>query len=389
MQSIICTTGHPMLLTNIIGSQNCYLRDDNGKQFVDLESGVWCTNIGHNNPRLNGVICDQLSKITHTGFCYSNPVIQQTAHKILELTGLTGGKCEFLCSGSEAVELGLRIARTVVKKPLVLILSDAYFGAFSNDSTKNPQNWYVYDRFNCGCATSLEGCVGECQEFNKIPFGEISTFLFEPGSSMGLVRFPSKKLITKIVERIHNDGGTVLANEVTTGMGRTGKWFGFQHYDIIPDIISLGKGIGNGYPVSVTAISVRVSHLLQNSNFLYSQSHQNDPLGARIALEVIHIMESDGLINSSMEKGLFLKSQLQELKLQFPLIKDVRGRGMMIAIEFHKATDIIFQRLFNLGYIICKRPHHEIIRIDPALTIEMVLLEQFICDFKSLLTSIE
>jgi acetylornithine/N-succinyldiaminopimelate aminotransferase len=377
MKNIIWSTGHQLKFGNITGSDNCFLYDEDGNRLVDLESGVWCTSVGHNNQRINQVITNQIGRITHTGFCYGHPAIDETALKVLEITGLNGGKCEFLCSGSEAVEFGMRIARTISEKSLALTFTDSYFGAYGDAASKNKNGWYIYDRLNCGCATSPEGCTGECEEFKKIPFSQIGIFMFEPGSSMGLVRFPSEKLIRKITDRIKPDGGIIMANEVTTGIGRTGKWFGYEHYNLQPDIVAMGKGIGNGYPVSITAISKSISKKLDPKGFIYAQSHQNDPLGAVVAGEVIQIIEDKNLLDACNQKGNFLNEQLEELRKKCPVIKEIRGRGLMLAIEFHKDAMLIYEKLLEEGFIVCKRPNAEVLRLDPALTIEMETLEMF------------
>ena len=116
MKNIIWSTGHQIQFENIVDSDNCFLFDTNGNRLIDLESGVWCTSVGHNNKRINNVITNQINQITHTGFCYCHPQINETAQKILEITGIKSGKCEFLCSGSEAVEYGIRVAREISKK---------------------------------------------------------------------------------------------------------------------------------------------------------------------------------------------------------------------------------------------------------------------------------
>jgi acetylornithine aminotransferase len=378
MKNIIWSTGHPLKFENIVDSDNCFLYDTNGNQFVDLESGVWCTSIGHNNKRVNNVIANQISKISHTGFCFCHPQIDKTAEKLLKISGLTDGKCEFLCSGSEAVEFGMRVARAVSKKPFALTFSDSYFGAYGDASAKDKSNWYMFDWLNCSCNNTENSCTGECADFQKIPFDQIGVFLFEPGSSSGLVRFPSPQLIQKIVSKINESDGILMINEITTGIGRTGKWFGYQHYKIQPDIVALGKGLGNGYPVSATVISKKVAENLEKSNFKYAQSHQNDPLGAFVASEIIDIIWEEGLIEKCCKKGEYLKEKLIALKRETSLIKEVRGRGLMIAIELKKNSLLVFEELLKLGFITAKRPNAEVLRIDPALTIERPTIDLFL-----------
>ena len=120
--------------------------------------------------------------------------------------------------------------------------------------------------------------------------------MFEPGSSSGHVRFPPKAFIQNIVKFIRQHDGFIQINEITTGLGRTGKWFGFQHYDIKPDIVSMGKGLGNGYPVSAIAMTPDIIAKLSEMGFYYFQSHQNDPLGCAAAKAVIATLQKENSI---------------------------------------------------------------------------------------------
>ncbi len=377
MNSIIWSSGHTLKINNIVKADNCRIWDSNGKEYVDLESGVWCTCLGHSNKRINSAIADQISKITHSGFCWCNPLISEAAVRVLEITGLAHGKCEFLSAGSEAVEYGMRIARKLSTKPLALTLAESYFGAYGDAAAKSASSWYLFDRLNCGCQ-SEDGCQGTCADFNNIPFDQIGIFLFEPGSSSGLVRFPSNGLIAAIASRVKESGGIVMANEITTGIGRTGKWFGYQHYNLQPDIVVIGKGIGNGYPVSVAAISEQIISQLEPTQFLYAQSHQNDPLGARVALEVIDAIKEDNLVERANEMGSYLISELNLLRQKHPLIKAARGRGMMMVIEFTGQSMQVYEALLSKGFILAKRANAEVLRLDPALTIAKEQIDNFV-----------
>lgn len=376
MQNIIWSSTHQLKFENIISADNCFLYDNNGNKYIDLESGVWCTNIGHNNKKIRSTLINQINNIIHTGFCYSNPLIEEAACKVLKITDLKNGKCEFLCSGSEAVEYGMRAARAVTNKPLALTFTDSYFGAYGDAAVKNKETWHLYDWLKCSC-NSKEGCIGECKEFRGIPFDKISIFLFEPGSSSGLVRFPSNKLITQIVDRIRAGNGIVMANEITTGTGRTGKWFGYQHYSFKPDIVAVGKGIGNGYPVSVTAVSQSVAEKLDIHMFRYSQSHQNDPLGAAVVSEVIAVINDEDLLAEAVKKSTVLMTKLLTLKNEYSIIRDVRGRGFMIALEFNSHSAFVYEELLKRRFIVAKRPNAEVLRLDPALTVEQSTLDLF------------
>ncbi|MCF8381458.1 MAG: aspartate aminotransferase family protein [Bacteroidales bacterium] len=378
MKHIIWSTGHELILKDIVKAENCDLFDSKGNKYIDLESGVWCTSLGHSNPRINSVFFSQIKKIIHTGFNYCSPIIEKAALKVLEIANLPNGKCEFLCSGSEAVEYCVRLAKTLMKDKKLLAFTDGYFGAYGEASKRGDTHWINYNWHKCSCNNRDIGCIAECEEFSKIPFDQIGVFVFEPGSSSGLVKFPSKKLIDSISTKIKDNNGLLVMNEITTGVGRTGKWFGFQHYDLSPDMIAIGKGIGNGYPVSLAVVSEKVSDLLKNQAFLYAQSHQNDPLGASVVKEVIDTIIDENLIDRCSVLGEKLKSDLNKIKENNSLIKEIRGRGLMIAVEFKKEARYIHAELLKRGFVVAKRSGHEVIRIDPALTVKQMDIDLFL-----------
>jgi acetylornithine aminotransferase len=394
MKNLIWSTSHELILDDIVKARNCELYDSLGNKYIDMESGVWCTSVGHCNPRINSVMKSQLSKIIHTGFNYCNPVLEVASGKVLEITGLPDGKCEFLCSGSEAVEYCIRAAKAIRPDAMVLTFSDSYFGAYGEAARQDSKEWYRYNRYECTCGargeeSGDEGCRGECREFSEIPFDRIGIFLLEPGSSSGLVKFPSRKLIRKISEKIRENNGLIIINEVTTGAGRTGKWFGFQHYDLEPDMIAMGKGIGNGYPVSVAAISARVAELLEKTHFHYSQSHQNDPLGASAVNEVIGTIIDENLVERSRRLGEKLMRGLENLRKPDSILKEIRGRGLMIALEFTRDAEQVQKKLVRRGFIVARRSGHEVLRLDPALTIKDKDIDEFMFSLDEIITNLK
>jgi acetylornithine aminotransferase len=386
MKNLIWSTGHELILADIVGARNCEVSDSGGNKYIDMESGVWCTSIGHCNPRINAAIKSQLKKVIHTGFNYCNPVVETAARRVLEITDLPDGKCEFLCSGSEAVEFCVRAAKAIKPDAMVLTFSDSYFGAYGEAARQDSKEWYRYNWQDCSCDSGGKGCCGECREFLKIPFDKIGIFLFEPGSSSGLVKFPSEKLVKTISNKIRENNGLTVINEVTTGAGRTGKWFGFQHYDLRPDMVAIGKGIGNGYPVSVAAISVKAAGLLENHHFHYSQSHQNDPLGAIVVTEVIGTISDENLVERSRLLGEKIMNRLDSMKKPGSILKEIRGKGLMIAIEFTREAELVQKELIKRGFIVAKRSGHEVLRIDPALTIKEKDVDLFMNSLNEIIT---
>jgi acetylornithine aminotransferase len=224
-----------------------------------------------------------------------------------------------------------------------------------------------------------------------IPFDRIGGFLLEPGSSSGLVRFPPKPLIQAIAHKVKNDGGLVLVNEVTTGMGRTGRWFGYQHYDLEPDVVALGKGLGNGYPVSAAAFSAELGAKLDARPLAYAQSHQNDPLGAAVASTVVGVIREEGLVERAREIGEALLRGLEGVAGRVGGITAVRGRGLMLAVEIEDdaeatRTTRTHRALVAGGYLVARRPGLSVLRIDPPLGVEHEHVDGFLTTLEEVLS---
>ena len=380
MQHILQCSGHALRLPKIVKGSGVHVYDEAGKAYVDLTSGVWCVGLGHQPPRLSQVLARQARDLMHAGFCYSHPVVDGAGEAVVAATGLAPGKCLFLSSGSEAVEVLRQASAHLAGRQKTLALHDAYFGSYAS-TVKRQGDWHHVDWQACEACAVREACDSDCPTISSIP-KDITEFLFEPGSASGFVRFPPQGLVRMLVEHVRGNGGRVIVNEVTTGMGRTGKWFGFQHYGIQPDMVALGKGIGNGYPVSAAVVSQGVAAELESTGFKYAQSHQNDPLGAAIAREVIEIFKEEDWIARSQQAGELFLEQLQDLVDQ-EVVLAVRGRGMMFGVDLAgpEFAGRIWDHLLDRGYIVCNRG--SLFRIDPPLIADSSILNGFIDAFQA------
>lgn len=343
----------------IIRSENCYVYDSDNKQYIDFESGDWASNLGHSNSTINERIKQQVDKLIYDGLRFRNNESEQLSLKLLDKIGLTGGQCTFLNSGSEAVNLGITIAKNLTGRKKVLKMDCSYLSAFGHGQIYENN----FDLINIPFDNS--------ESISKLDFQEIAVFVFEPGNSSSLIKYPKIDFIKVVASEIKKYGGLLMANEVTTGFGRTGKWFGFQHYDYQPDIVSVGKALGNGYPISGVAISSKISELFQQSPFRYAQSHQNDALGCAVGLEVINILEKQDLINKGIEKGEYFKRILIQLQTKHTVdIVEIRARGLMIAIELKttELADFVYNQLIENGFLVGIKD--KTIRFMPPLIIE-------------------
>ena len=361
----------PKLLNpNIVSGDGCYVIDESGKQYVDFESGVWCLPLGHNHEQVNNAMIKQLNAISHVGYRYTSKIVDEAAEQVLTLLNFTDGKCVFLSSGSEAVEFAVQLTKRIMDKPYFLCLDQFFLSSYGISAARSREQWISLD---------LSAYRGNPEAFlQDIPFDQIGTFVFEPGNASGRVHLPPKELIEAIAYKIKAADGIIVVDEVTTGIGRTGKWFGFEHYDLCPDIVSLGKGIGNGYPVSVIALSKSMAHRAEQSGFRYAQSHQDDPLGCAVVKEVLSLIESGNYIRRAVQMGRMLEQELGALLKKYKCVKEVRGIGLMYVMEFWQDETLpleeIHQKLFEMGYVVglTLTPTVNLLRFYPPLTIEEV-----------------
>ncbi len=381
MDRILNCCGYKEYDARIVRGYEDYLYDEKDKAYVDFEAGVWSTSLGHNHPKVNHAMKSQLERIMHLGYQYKSPVVEAAAEKVLEAAQMPEGKCLFLSSGSEAVEFGVQSMRRITKKPMLISLAGAYLAAYGSAGRRSTEEWCFFDWTRCADCIS-EDCSSDCRCFKDIPFDDIGGLVFEPGNTSGLVKLPPGKLIEKLEDTVRQYNGLVMANEVTTGFGRTGRWFGYEHYRLQPDIISMGKSMGNGYPISAVAMKAEMAEKLESDGLRYAQSHQNDALGCAVASEVIKVIKEEDLIQRSTEIGAIFKERLEQLSRLHDCIREVRGRGLMLAVEFrqdeHFSLATVHRKLFEGGFLTGYNLSGNLLRFYPALIIKENSIERMI-----------
>jgi len=223
MNHVLRCSGYQLMKSDMVRAEGCYLYDAEGDGFLDLEAGVWCAGLGHNHQRINEAIQRQLKEVAHIGYRYTTPLVEEAAMAVLETMGLPDGRCVFLSSGSEAVAFGVEVARRLTEQPLHLTLQDSYLAAYGSAGRKSSEEWVRFDWRACRGCPHYDGCDPGCEHLREIPFEQIGAFVFEPGSTGGLVRFPPRQLVEHLARRVREQQGLVVVDEVTTGMERTGR----------------------------------------------------------------------------------------------------------------------------------------------------------------------
>lgn len=380
MSFVYNSTGYEMYNTKITNSKGCYIFDNSGNKYLDLESGVWCLPLGHQHPKIMEAMQEQMSRLCHVGYKYNDEIVEKAAEKLIGISGILSAKCVFLSSGSEAVEYGIQMAKVLNPDKKCVCLQNQYLSAYGHGANLLNPEW-IRIPWNDQEEKSVEKWTYEL--ISTINFNSVGAFVFEAGNSSGLVKLPPFNLVTALNKIMKAIGAFIVVDEITCGIGRTGKWFGYMHYDIEPDIVAVGKGLGNGYPVSAVVIKHDLAVRLDQVNFHYAQSHQNDPLGCRIAFEVLETIEEENLLENTKFLGKYFRDEYRRLQQTYSVISEVRGIGFLNSIQF---SDEILEHqlvkldkiLFSRGFIVGMKPKEKVLRTYNPLMLDKTMVDSYI-----------
>ncbi|EFQ23619.1 aminotransferase class-III [Aminomonas paucivorans DSM 12260] len=368
----------PVSLTARKASGNRIWTDEYG-ELVDMESGCWAAPLGHAHPEILETLIEQAPRALHLHEKFVLRHASDLTEELCDASGLSGGDyCgTYLTSGTEAVSAAVWLAENLTKRTRKLCTNLSYLGATPDlRMPRNPDAWTDLDIRGClDCGASSRCDL--CEKLDGIDFRDHACFVFEPGNSGGRVLCPPPKLVSHLSARIRETGGLVVCNEVTTGFGRTGRWFGFQHYPSLvgasdlPDLIALGKGLGNGYPVSGVLLRSSLARQAREENLIYVQSHIDDPLGCAVARKVVEILGRDGLVARGDRVGASLRAQVEEARGGLRGISEVRGRGMMNVFQVppEASPSRLFTALLRRGYFLGLSKRFQLLRAYAPLTL--------------------
>ncbi|MBP1641068.1 MAG: aminotransferase class-III [Bacteroidetes bacterium] len=360
----------------IVRSKDCYQYDSEGKKYIDFESGVWCTNIGHCNDRIAKVVAKQAVESVHHGYRFRNRYAEELSAELQRLIGFRQGSSVFLSSGSEAVNMAITLSRHLTGRTKILKIDNSFLSS------------YGFGRISKDNGSLMTIAFNNLNDIAHIDYTEIAALVLEVGgASVEMVQFPGSEFITQLTAQAKKNKCVIVAEEVTTGIGRLGKWFGFQQYNITPDIVVTGKALGNGFPVSAVTVSSDIAESFNRTPFGYAQSHQNDPFGCAIGLEVIKIIEEEELIARADTVGRYFKEQLEQVwNKHTDKVKEVRACGLMLALELKESFDgkQLSDSLFEKGNVIGFKLNT--LRFMPPLTIKTSDIDKMVAQLDDLLT---
>ena len=337
----------------LVRGEGEYVWDDAGNRYLDCFGGVLTVSVGHANPKINRAIIEQLNKISHTSALYANPNQSDLAEKLAEIAPGDLKKSFFTSSGTEADDTAIMAAKIATGRSEIVVLRHSYSGRSATAlSSVGHSTWrpipsqvagIVHARapycYRCPFGMTPENCGAACAEdvrdvIETTTTGNIAAFMAEPILGVGGFIVPPAGYFERVEEITRKHGGLFIADEVQTGWGRTGdKWFGIEHWNVKPDIITSAKGMGNGVPIGWTIATAEVAEKFPGLTFA---TFGGNPVSTAAGLAVIKMIEDEDLRTNARVVGDYLREKLEELKEKHAIIGDVRGMGLMQGIELVK-----------------------------------------------------
>lgn len=385
-----------------IKGEGVYLIDPEGRRYLDFAAGIATMNVGHSHPKVVEAICQQARLLVHAAahVGYMEPYVELAeALRRHAPDELQEGKVLLMNSGSEAVESGIKLARYVTGRPLILAFLDSFHGRPMGALAATASN-ALYRRhlasllpgvihapypycYRCPLGhETADACGMACLKYIEklfktiLPPEDLAGILVEPIAGEGGYIVPPADFLPTLRQICDRYGALLIADEVQTGLGRTGKMFACQHWGVVPDIICLGKAIGGGLPLGGVLAKAKVMDqwppAAQGSTF------GGNPVACRAGLATLQVVLEEGLMENAVVVGQAIQGWFREAQRSLPVIGDVRGKGLMIGVELIKpdgqpAADTIrglIKEMGNHGVVLTKCGESTI-RISPPLILTM------------------
>ena len=329
----------------IVKGEGCYLYDADGNKILDMFPGWAVSAIGHCHPKVVEALRRQAGKLLHIdNTFYSEP--QGELAKLLSERAF-GGKCFFCNSGAEANEAALKLARlhTSQEKYKFITAEGSFHGRTFATVTATAQ-----PKYHEGFLPLLPGFVyvpfNDTEALESAFSDEVAAVLVEPIQGEGGINIAGDKYLQAIRRLCDENGAVMILDEVQTGIGRTGKWFGYQHFDVVPDIITMAKALGGGVAIGAMMAKDQIAASLVPGK--HASTFGGNCLACAAGVAVIEAIEEDNLLENAAELGQYTKGKLLELKQKHSVIDSVRGIGLMIGVQLTgPGADIVAQCLAN------------------------------------------
>lgn len=375
----LMTTYQPLALsfTRGLGTR---LWDQQGREYLDAVAGVAVTNVGHSHPRLVTAISEQAGLLLHTSNLYSIDWQQRLAQRLTQLSGLD--RAFFNNSGAEANETALKLARLHgwkgIEEPLVVVMENAFHGRTLGTmaASDGPSVRLGFQRLPGDFLKVGFGDLAALEALTHAFGPRIAAVLLEPiqGES-GVIPAPPGYL-KALREHCSRHGWLMMLDEIQTGIGRTGSWFAFQHEGIVPDVMTLAKGLGNGVPIGACLARATVAELFTPGS--HGSTFGGNPLACRVGCTVLDIIEEQGLLQNAAQQGERLLARLQVALSEHAQVAAIRGQGLMIGIELARPYRDLAQRAAQEHGLLINVTRGKIIRLLPPLTLDANEVEMIV-----------
>lgn len=396
--------------TNLVieRAEGPYLYTIDGEKYLDFVQGIAVNPLGHNHPAVLAAAMEQLQRMSHVSF---NLVSYPSALNLAaELRQLTPGRIDtffFGNTGAEIVDGALKLARYVTGKTSFIAFRGSFHGRSMGAASVTggniafrksyapfmPQVYFAPYPYclRCSFGQKVETCHLECLEYLKqdmsyiIPADDVAAIIFEPVQGEGGYICPPPKYVEALGHLAKEKNILVIFDEIQSGIGRTGKFLAAEHFHIEPDIICLGKAVGGGFPLAI--IGSRKEIMENWSTGSHGTTFGGHPVACAAALPMLKIVSQPAFLNNVVEQGEYFRARLRELQARFPVIGDVRGLGLMNAIEIVKDgnqpdPDLAKHLIHNMQdrkiLLLNCGVHGHAIRFIPPLNIERALLDEVI-----------
>jgi 4-aminobutyrate aminotransferase-like enzyme len=326
--------------------------DADGKEYIDFESGQVCASTGHCHPAYTKAIVDQAATLVQTGSGYTDPPRILLAQKLAEIMPGKLERSYFACTGSEATEAALRLAKIYTGRTEIVALMRGYHGMTHGSLSVTalggkfrsvpggglPGVTYLPAPYAYRSPFKDDGSDMACfrqglEIINWTTTGKPAAIILEVVMSVGGIIVPSRDYVQAIRKWCDQTGALMIVDEAQSGVGRTGRWFAIEHFGVVPDIITTSKSLGGGVPLSGVTTTSEIADKVAELGYHQSSSHTDDPFLCAVGLANIEILEREGLVENAEQQGRYLKSSLEDLKRRHEIVGDVRGLGLMLGIE--------------------------------------------------------
>ena len=355
-------------------AKGAVLTDVNGKDYLDFYGGHGVISIGHGHPKYIESIENQLHKIAFYTNVIQNSLQVELAQKLGQLSGYEDYSLFLGNSGAEAVENALKLASFHTGKSKIIAIRGSFHGRCSGSIaiTDNPSIQAPFNKNHKVSFIALNDFDSLEKEFKD---SDVAGIIIEGIQGVGGVYEGSSKFLALVRELCNNTGAIMIMDEIQSGYGRSGKFFAHQYADIKPDLITVAKGMGNGFPISGVLISPKIEAKKGMLGTTYGGNH----LACAAAIAVLDVIKEEKLIDNALQIGEYLKNELK--KIDF--ISDIRGRGLMIGIEMQNAA-AFRKQLIHEHRIFTGFSGPDTIRLLPPLNISIAEAKTFIETLKSI-----